>query len=148
MKLEVKVKKLTDTAKLPIRGSKSAAGYDLFADTNESITIDPGMTKLFPTGLAFEIPEGYFGGLYPRSGLATKRDVNLINCVACVDADYRGEVMVALHNHSRMNAMVIEPHERIAQLIVQPFATIEFKETEELSETERGKGGFGSTGTK
>lgn len=81
MKLEVKVKKLTDTAKLPIRGSKLAAGYDLFADTNEPITIDPGMTKLFPTGLAFEIPEGYFGGLYPRSGLATKRDVNLINCV-------------------------------------------------------------------
>ncbi len=143
--MKINIKRLTETAILPERGSAYAAGYDLFADVNESIAIQPHETKMIGTGLAMEIPEGYFGGIFARSGLSSKEGLRPANCVGVVDADYRGEVKVALHNDGEV-VREIKSGQKIAQLVVVPFLSVEFDEVPELSETVRGVGGFGSTG--
>ena len=147
MKQQVKIKKLNAKAMLPTYGSEYSAGADLYACMEETVTIQPGETVLIKTGLAMAIPEGYAGLIYSRSGLATKKGLAPANKVGVVDADYRGEVMVPLHNHSRV-AVEVEHGERIAQMVITPFLTAEYMLAEELDETERGEGGFGSTGTK
>ena len=144
---KIAVKKLDERAVLPTYGSEFSAGADLYAVADEDIVIQPGETKLVHTGLAMEIPEGYAGLIYARSGLASKRGLAPANKVGVVDADYRGEVMVALHNHSN-NEQKVAPMERIAQLVVAPFLKATFETVDELSDTVRGEGGFGSTGTK
>lgn len=143
--LYVRFKKLTATAHEPTHGSSWAAGYDLYADLFSSIMIEPGEIKVIKTNIAVEIPAGYFGGIYPRSGLSTKQGLTLINCVGVIDADYRGDIRVPLINLSRQ-WRIIDPGERIAQLIIQPCKSIQWAEVPELSDTERGSGGFGSTG--
>ncbi len=145
--MNIPVKKLKENATMPTYGSEYAAGADLYACIDEAITINPGETHMIPTGLAMELPMGYAGLIYPRSGMASKRGLAPANKVGVVDPDYRGEFMVALHNHS-LSAQTVEPNERIAQLVITPFITAQFEETEELSDTVRGAGGFGSTGTK
>ena len=145
--MNIPVKKLKENATMPTYGSEFAAGADLYACIDEAITINPGETHMIPTGLAMELPMGYAGLIYPRSGMASKRGLAPANKVGVVDPDYRGEFMVALHNHS-LTPQTVEPNERIAQLVITPFITAQFEETEELSDTVRGAGGFGSTGTK
>lgn len=145
--MKLNVKKLNEKAVLPTYGTKYSAGADLYACIDENITIDSGETKLIPTGLSMEIPVGYAGLVYARSGLASKKGLAPANKVGVVDSDYRGEVMVALHNHSN-EAKTIEPQERIAQLVIAPFLNVEYNLVDELDETDRGQGGFGSTGTK
>ena len=143
--MHVKVKKLTETSKLPTRGSVFSAGFDLYADNNVDITIHPHETRKIGTGLALEIPDGYYGAIFARSGLATKEGLRPANCVGICDSDYRGEYIVAIHN-DRNEDRVIEPKERIAQLIIMQYPHITFEEVDELSDTSRGEGGFGSTG--
>lgn len=143
--MKVNIKKLTETAIVPDRGSAYAAGYDLFADVKEALEIVPHATTMVPTGIAMEIPEGYFGGIFARSGLASKEALRPANCVGVVDADYRGEVKVALHNDGDV-VRTITPGQKIAQLVIVPFLSVEFNEVEMLNETVRGVGGFGSTG--
>lgn len=143
--MKIKVKKLTDTAKMPTRGSASAAGYDLYADVQTPVEIEPHATVMVGTGLSMEIPEGYFGAIFARSGLAAKESLRPANCVGVVDADYRGPFMIAVHNDGE-TARCVTPGERIAQLVILPFLPAEFEEVEQLGETERGEGGFGSTG--
>lgn len=143
--MNINITKLTDSAKLPERGSAYAAGYDLFADVTEEVKIMPHETKMIGTGLAMEIPEGYFGGVFARSGLSAKEGLRPANCVGVVDSDYRGEVKVALHNDGEVER-IVTPAEKIAQLVVVPFLSVEFSEVAELSDTARGEGGFGSTG--
>lgn len=145
--MEILLKKLTETAKIPERGSDFAAGYDLFADINEPVKIAPHETLLIGTGISLAIPEGYFGGVFARSGLSMKEGLRPANCVGVIDADYRGEIKVALHNDSE-TVRVVEPFQKIAQLVVIPILSVEFQETEELDDTLRGAGGFGSTGKK
>lgn len=144
---KIAVKKLDERAVLPTYGSEFAAGADLYALADGEVVFAPNETKLIRTGLAMEIPEGYAGLIYARSGLASKRGLAPANKVGVVDADYRGEVMVALHNHSGVEQK-IAAGERIAQLVVAPFLKAEYFQAEELSDTVRGVGGFGSTGTK
>ena len=143
--MNIKVKKLRESAQMPTRGSASAAGYDLYADLEEDIEIRPGETRMIPTGLAMELPEGYFGAVFARSGLAMREGLRPGNCVGVVDSDYRGEFFIGLHNDSS-SVRTVEPGERIAQLVILPFLSVTFSESESLSETERGEGGFGSTG--
>jgi dUTP pyrophosphatase len=143
--MEIKIKKLTETATIPTCGTAESAGYDLYGDNNDVIQIAPHSTIKIPTGIAMAIPSGYFGAVYARSGLATKKGLRPSNCVGILDADYRGNVIVALHNDTD-ELMEVNPHERIAQLIIQKFEPIVFNEVEELDDTERGVGGFGSTG--
>ena len=143
----IRVKKLRDDAQLPTYGSAYAAGADLRACLDAPVTIAPGETVMVHTGLAMEIPEGYAGLVYARSGLASKRGLAPANKVGVVDCDYRGELMVALHNHSS-ESQTVEKGERVAQMVITPYFTAEFAEAQELSETVRGSGGFGSTGTK
>ena len=143
--MENKVKKLTSTAKLPTRGSASAAGYDLYADIEKEVRIAPHTTEMIGTGLSMEIPEGYFGAIFARSGLASREALRPANCVGVVDSDYRGPFMIALHNDGEQER-VITPGERIAQLVVIPYLPVEFIEADTLSDTGRGSGGFGSTG--
>ena len=147
MKPTVRVKKLDERAQLPTLGSEYAAGADLYAVLDGRLTIGSGETVLVHTGLSMEIPCGYAGLIYARSGLASKKGLAPANKVGVVDADYRGEIMVALHNHSD-EAQTIEHGERIAQLVIAPFLSVAFEETDELSDTVRGAGGFGSTGNK
>lgn len=147
MSTPVAVKKLRENAKLPTYGSEFAAGADLYACLEAPVTIAPHETFLVPTGIAMELPVGWAGLVYARSGLATKRNLAPANKVGVIDCDYRGEVMVSLHNHGNM-PQTVEHGERIAQLVIAPYLTAQFFETEELSETVRGEGGFGSTGTK
>lgn len=142
---KLKVKRLTDTAVIPTRGSKYAAGLDLYADIKADINIPGHSTVLVGTGIAIELPICTFGAIYPRSGLATKANLSLANGVGVLDEDYKGEVKVALHNHGNTTA-TINPGQRIAQLVVQPYTQVSIKEVNELSETLRGSGGFGSTG--
>lgn len=144
MKYNVKIKKLNDKAVIPTYASPYSAGADLYSAMDE-ITIAPGETVLVKTGLALELPIGYAGLIYARSGLASKRGLAPANKVGVVDCDYRGEVMVALHNHSNI-PQTIAAGERIAQLVIAPYIVAEFEETDELSDTVRGEGGFGSTG--
>ena len=144
---KVNVKKLRAGATLPTYGSAYAAGADLYACTGESVVIAPGETKFIPTGIALEIPVGYAGFIYARSGIACKRGLAPANKVGVIDADYRGEVMVALHNHGT-EAASIDDGERVAQLVIAPYLTVDFIEADELCDTVRGEGGFGSTGKK
>lgn len=146
-KTKVAIKKLNDKAILPSYGSEYAAGADLYACLEEDVTIAPHATVLIPTGIAMELPIGYAGLIYARSGLATKKGLAPANKVGVVDCDYRGEVKVALHNHGEQ-AQTVACGERIAQMVIAPYLTAAFVECEELSQTVRGEGGFGSTGTK
>ena len=143
--MNIDILTLSDSAKLPERGSDMAAGYDLFADITEDIIIDPHTTAMIGTGLAVAIPEGYFGGIYARSGLSSKEGLRPANCTGVVDADYRGEIKVALHNESDFER-TITPGQKIAQMVIMPFLSVEFQQVEQLDNTERGEGGFGSTG--
>jgi len=143
----VRLKKLDERATVPTYGTAYSAGADLYLLGDESVTIEPHETKLLQTGIAAEIPEGYCGLIFARSGLASKRGLAPANKVGVIDADYRGEIKVALHNHSGV-AQTVEGGERIAQLAIVPFLKAEFELCEELSDTSRGAGGFGSTGKK
>jgi dUTP pyrophosphatase len=143
----VAVKKLDERAVLPTYGSEFSAGADLYAVADEEIVIQPNETKLIHTGLAMEIPEGYAGLIYARSGLAAKRGLAPANKVGVIDSDYRGEVMVALYNQGDVT-QTVEHGDRIAQMVFVPYYTAEFALCDELDETVRGAGGFGSTGTK
>lgn len=145
--MKVKIKKLHEGAVLPTYGTEYSAGADLYLLGDDPVTVAPHETKLLKTGISVEIPEGYCGLIFARSGLASKRGLAPANKVGVIDADYRGEVMVALHNHSEKDA-VVEGGERIAQLAIVPFLKAEFELADELSSTERGEGGFGSTGKK
>ena len=147
MKEIVQIQKLDPNAKLPTYGSAAAAGADLYALLDAPLMIAAGATVLVHTGVAIALPEGTVGLICARSGLATKRGLAPANKVGVVDADYRGEVMVALHNHSD-KPQSVACGERIAQLVVAPFLKVEYEESDVLSETVRGVGGFGSTGTK
>ncbi len=145
--MNIKVKKLKPGATVPTMGSKFAAGADLYSAEDADVVIEPGETKFIGTGLAMEIPEGYVGLVYARSGLACKRGLAPANKVGVVDSDYRGEIKVALHNHGK-EAQIVEKGERIAQMVIAPYLSVNYEEADELSETERGEGGFGSTGRK
>lgn len=143
--MKIAVKKLREEAVLPTFGSKEAAGADLYACLDSDVTIAPGQTAFIPTGLAMELPKGFAGLIYARSGLACKRGLAPANKVGVVDSDYRGEFMVALHNHGT-EPQTVSAGERIAQLVVTPVLIPEYTEVESLCETSRGAGGFGSTG--
>ena len=147
MNAPVSVKLLDPRAKLPAYGSPDAAGADLYALTDGPIVIAPGQTVLIHTGIALAIPKGYVGLVYARSGLATKQGLAPANKVGVIDADYRGERMVSLHNHSG-EARTVDQGDRIAQLVIAPYLTAQFAPAEELDNTARGSGGFGSTGSK
>lgn len=145
--MNIKVKKLKPGATVPTMGSKFAAGADLYSAEDADVVIEPGETKFIGTGLAMEIPEGYVGLVYARSGLACKRGLAPANKVGVVDSDYRGEIKVALRNHGK-EAQTVEKGERIAQMVIAPYLSVNYEEADALSETERGEGGFGSTGRK
>lgn len=147
MKTKVEIKKLDDRAIIPTYGTEFSAGADIYALLDEPITIEPGETKMIHTGLAFAIPEGLVGLNFARSGMAAKRGLAPANKVGVIDSDYRGEVMVALYNQGNV-PQTVEHGDRIAQMVFVPYYTAEFAEKDELSETVRGVGGFGSTGTK
>lgn len=143
----VRFQKLDDRAVQPHYGSADAAGADLYAVLDAPLTLEAGETVLVRTGLAVEIPTGFVGLVCARSGLATKRGLAPANKVGVIDADYRGEILVALHNHG-CDPQTIEHGERVAQLLLMPYLTAAYEETDSLSATDRGAGGFGSTGTK
>ena len=143
--IKVNFKKLNADAIAPTYGTEFSAGADLYACEGGEITVEAGESKLIHTGLALEIPEGYAGLIYARSGIATKRGLAPANKVGVIDSDYRGEIMVCLHNHSG-EAQTIADKERIAQLVITPFLKVEYTLADELSDTVRGDGGFGSTG--
>ncbi len=144
--MTIKVKKTYEGAILPTSGSKYAAGYDLYAHIDtETQYIQAGKTEKINTGICVEIPNGYFGAIFARSGLATKRGLRPANCVGVIDSDYRGEIIVALHNDAD-TCEIIHNGDRIAQLVIMPYLTVEFEEANALEDTERGCGGFGSTG--
>ena len=143
--MELKFKKLTDKAIKPTYGTEFSAGADLYS--TEKMVIGVGETKLIKTGLAVEIPVGYVGLIYARSGLATKRGLAPANKVGVIDSDYRGEIMVALYNQSGVE-QVVEQGERVAQMVITPYLKVEYQEVEELQDSVRGTGGFGSTGSK
>lgn len=145
--MHIQIQKLRESARIPHRGSAFAAGYDLYAAPVDGLPIEipPHATAMVGTGLAVAIPEGYFGGVFARSGLASKQGLRPANCVGVIDADYRGECTVALHNDTDA-PRTIQPGDRIAQLVILPFLAVEFDETDTLPETDRGAGGFGSTG--
>ena len=143
--MKIRIKKIDDRAVVPTYGSEYSAGADLYALLDERTEILPHETKLIHTGISLDIPEGYCGLIFARSSMGAKRGLAPANKVGVIDADYRGEVMVALHNHSESVAAV-EPGERVAQLAIVPFLKAEFEVADELSDTVRGAGGFGSTG--
>ena len=148
--MNIRIKKLNPNAVIPTKGSDKAAGYDLYVCDDRlangvAMAISPGQNALLKTGLAMAIPDGYYGAIYARSGLASKQNLRPANCVGVVDSDYRGEVMVALHNHSTV-PQTVEHGERVAQMLITPVLTPDYEEASELSDTVRGVGGFGSTG--
>ena len=145
--MKLQVKKLDSRAKLPTYGTPFSAGADLYVCMDEPVTIQPGTTVLLPTGLSIAVPVGYAGLIYARSGMATKRDLAPANKVGVIDSDYRGPLMVSLHNHGS-RSQTVEPGERVAQLIITPVMMPEMTEVQELDETDRGSGGFGSTGSR
>lgn len=147
MSQKVNIKKLNENACIPTYGTEFSAGADLYSGLSEAVTIAPGTTEFIKTGIAMEIPTGLVGLIYARSGMACKKGVAPANKVGVIDSDYRGEIIVALHNHSQ-NPVSIEPRERIAQIVLAPYITADFNIVEELNDTERGTGGFGSTGSK
>lgn len=143
--IKVNFKKLNERAIAPTYGTEFSAGADLYACEGGEVTIKAGETKLIHTGLSLEIPEGYAGLIYARSGIATKRGLAPANKVGVIDSDYRGEIMVSLYNHSSVDQTIADG-ERVAQLVITPFLKVEYTETDNLTETVRGTGGFGSTG--
>ena len=143
--MQFKVKRLSESAIIPTYATEHSAGADLYNMKDNPVTVEPHATVMIKTGLAIEIPEGYVGLVFARSGIASKRGLAPANKVGVIDSDYRGEWMVALHNHSDVTATV-DGGERIAQVVVVPYVQGGFVEVEELSDTERGEGGFGSTG--
>lgn len=144
--MQIKIKKLNPNAKTPTRGSEQAAGYDIYACLEtETLTIPAHKTVKVTTGISMAIPEGYFGGIFARSGLASKQGLRPANCVGVIDSDYRGEFMVMLHNDTD-EPKTIENGDRVGQLVILPFMPIDFEETDSLDETQRGSGGFGSSG--
>ena len=145
--MRVNLKRLCEEAVIPTYGSDFAAGADLYSCLTKPVVIESGETVMIKTGIAMEIPKGYVGLIYARSGLACKKGLAPANKVGVIDADYRGEIIVALHNHAK-EAVTVEAKERIAQMVIAPFLAVEYNEVEELSDTVRGEGGFGSTGTK
>ena len=142
---QIRVKKLSEKAILPTYGTPYAAGADLYACLESPVTIQPGQTAWISTGIAMEVPEGCAGLIYARSGMACKRGLAPANKVGVIDSDYRGEIRVVLLNHSAQ-AQTVQPGERIAQMIITPVLTPAYAETEDLTDTDRGAGGFGSTG--
>ncbi|MBO4310687.1 MAG: dUTP diphosphatase [Lachnospiraceae bacterium] len=145
--MNVKIKKLSENATVPTYGTPYAAGADLYACLEESVSIKPLETKMIGTGIAMEIPEGYVGLVFARSGLACKKGLAPANKVGVIDSDYRGEIKVALHNHNGSGeALLVELGERIAQIAIVPYLKAEFEIADELEETNRGENGFGSTG--
>ena len=145
--MKVQIKFMRSGAKLPARGSGSSAGYDLYACLDAPVEIAPGEAAKIGTGISAAVPEGWFGAVFARSGLASKQGLRPANCVGVCDSDYRGEYIVALYNDSS-ETRVVNNGDRVAQLVFLPFAAAEFEITDELSETLRGEGGFGSTGVK
>ena len=145
--MKIKFKRLNNLAKIPTRGSENSAGYDLYAATDYDVNIPPHATVKIGTGLAMATPHGYFGAIFARSGIASKRGLRPSNCVGVCDEDYTGEYVVAIHNDSP-TIKTIQAGERIAQLILLPYQELEFIEVDELAETDRGSGGFASTGDK
>jgi len=145
--MKVNFKVLNDGATAPAYATEYAAGADLYNLKGEAVTLLPGETKLIHTGIALEIPDGFVGLIFARSGLATKRGLAPANKVGVIDSDYRGEIMVALHNHSSVS-QTVDAGERVAQISIVPYLKAEFEETDVLTETVRGAGGFGSTGKK
>ena len=145
--MKVNFKVLGEGATAPTYATEYAAGADLYNLKGEAVTLLPGETKLIHTGIALEIPDGYVGLIFARSGLAAKRGLAPANKVGVIDSDYRGEIMVALHNHSSI-LQTVEGGERVAQISIVPYLKAEFEETDVLTETVRGEGGFGSTGKK
>ncbi len=145
--MKVRLKKLNEKAIMPTYGSEYSAGADLYACIDNDIVIEPGKTAFISTGLAMELEAGYVALIYARSGLACKRGLAPANKVGVIDSDYRGEIKVALHNHSD-TPQAIAVNERIAQMVVTPYIKCEFEQADELSDTVRGEGGFGSTGRK
>lgn len=144
--MEIKIKKLNEEAVIPTNGSKYAAGYDLYANIpQEDIIINSGEVAKIGTGISLEIPENYMGLIFARSGLSTKQGLRPANCVGVIDADYRGEICVALYNDSG-EARNVHNKDRIAQIAIVPYVSAEFIEVKELADSERGAGGFGSTG--
>ena len=143
--MDISVKKLREDATLPTRGSEYAAGYDLYAAIDKTVVIGPHETQKIGTGLAFSLPDNTFAAVFARSGLATKEGLRPANCVGVCDSDYRGEYIVALHNDTDSEKF-INPGERIAQMVLMPYIPMMFEEVESLDKTERGEGGFGSTG--
>lgn len=141
----MKFQKLRPDAKTPVYGSVDAAGADLYACCGEETLIPAGKTVMVPTGIAVAIPKGHVGLIFARSSLGTKRGLAPANKVGVIDADYRGEIMVSLHNHSPED-QTIAPYERVAQMVIVPFVQMAYEEADDLDETERGTGGFGSTG--
>ena len=147
MKTKIEIKKLDENAQIPKYGTEFSAGADIYALIDGVVTIAPGESVLIHTGLSFAIPEGLVGLVFARSGLASKRGLAPANKVGVIDSDYRGELMVCLHNHGTV-VQTVENGERIAQISFVPYYTAEFEAVDELDSTERGLGGFGSTGTK
>lgn len=145
--MNVNIKKLRDSATIPTKGSEYAAGYDLYACSDEDIYIlNPHTVLKVPTGIAMAIPNGYFGAIFARSGVATKKGLRPANCVGVIDSDYRGEIIVALRNDTD-EPQSFQNRERVAQLVIMPYLPVDFTVVDELDKTERGAGGFGSTGT-
>lgn len=143
--MKINYKKLNPLAKEPTRGSAAAAGYDLYAATDTEINIPPHSTVKIGTGLAFSLPDNTFAALFARSGLATKSGLRPANCVGVCDSDYRGEYIIALHNDTD-ETKIVEPQERIAQMILLPYIEMDFSEIDDLDKTERGASGFGDSG--
>ena len=143
--MELKIKRVREDAMLPTRGDSKAAGIDLYACIDKPITILPNATVMIPSGIACEFPEGYFGLMLPRSSVGVKRKLTLANTAGVIDESFRGEIMMAFKNNGDVY-QTIEPRERLAQLILLPYFTYNIVETDSLSTTERGEGGFGSTG--
>lgn len=145
--MKIQIKKVRENAKIPTRGTSGAAGFDLYACITEPLTLKKGDTALIPTGIAIAVPEGYAAFIHSRSGLSIKRGICLLNSVGVIDSDYRGEICVGVIKATD-EPYTIEPNERIAQMVIKPVETPELIETDKLDSTDRGAGGFGSTGTK
>lgn len=144
--MEIKIKKFSENAIIPTKAHKTDAGYDLYACLEQNEYFAAQMCAMIPTGIAFEIPEGYFGAVYPRSGLSTKQGLRLANCVGVIDSGYINQVYVPLFNDSN-GIRVVKNGDRIAQIIFQPYLDTTLTEVNELQETDRGLNGFGSSGT-
>ena len=142
--MEVKIKKLSETAHIPTKGTPLSAGYDLYSDHEHKLIIPPGKMHKIHTGIAIEIPKGYFGAIFARSGLAFKKNLRPVNCVGVIDCDFIDEIIVGLYNDSN-EYVTVEPYERVAQLVILPYQDVDFTEVKELEKKER-DGGFGSTG--